>query len=44
MKRLIGKNLVIRDEVKLSKKQIIKQWEADLAEQARLQIEKDKAA
>lgn len=44
MKRLIGKNLVIRDEVKLSKKKIIKQWEADLAEQARLQIEENKAA
>ena len=44
LKRLIGKNLVIRDEVKLTKKQIIKQWEAEMAEKARLQIEEDKAA
>lgn len=44
LKRLIGKNLVIRNEVKLSKKQIIKQWEAEMAEQARLYIEKNKAA
>lgn len=44
LKRLIGKNLVIRDEVKLTKKQIIKQWEAEMAEKARMQIEQDKAA
>lgn len=44
LKRLIGKNLVIRDEVKMTKKQLIKQWEKDLTEKARALIEKNAAA
>lgn len=44
MKRLIGKNLVIRDEVGLTKKQLIKQWEKDLTEKARSLIKQKASA